>query len=219
MVYLKHITSVHFVVGSLVMLFKYTALMRRLHINAPLMCLPAQLHSVRASWKGKLGSGSFENKKICYSFHVNILFFWIVSTHSWKVLRSQCLESEIREPSAVQSSDKTPVATTDWCDDADDWGMDSEEKLGNEQTRTAQPETDNLTASLEVSSRLQDLCINRSADGEDPGPATDTPTFQSFYISVVEEADFVGQNDLEHANRLLKEYEEREGRAVGEIAW
>ncbi|KAF4081229.1 hypothetical protein AMELA_G00159170 [Ameiurus melas] len=133
---------------------------------------------------------------------------------SWKALRSQCMESEIREPSACQSSDKTPVSSTDWCDDADDWGMDSEENVRNEQTCTAQPETDNLTASQEVSSRLQDLCINI----ESAGQPTDTPTFQSFYISVVEETDLVGQNDLEHANRLLKEYEEREGMAVREIA-
>lgn len=134
--------------------------------------------------------------------------------HSWKALRSQCMESEIREPSACQSSDKTPVSSTDWCDDADDWGMDSEENVYNEQTCTAQPETDDLTASLEVSSRLQDLCINV----ESAGQPTDIPTFQSFYISVVEETDLVGQNDLEHANRLLKEYEEREGVAIREIA-
>lgn len=133
---------------------------------------------------------------------------------SWKALRSQCMESEIREPSACQSSDKTPVSSTDWCDDADDWGMDSEENVYNEQTCTAQPETDDLTASLEVSSRLQDLCMNV----ESAGQPTDIPTFQSFYISVVEETDLVGQNDLEHANRLLKEYEEREGVAIREIA-
>ncbi|KAB5565567.1 hypothetical protein PHYPO_G00243060 [Pangasianodon hypophthalmus] len=137
---------------------------------------------------------------------------------SWKVLRSQCLESEIKETSECQSSDRTAVSTTDWCDDADDWGMDSEENVGNEQARTAQPETDNLTASLEVSSRLQDLCINGSVGVEAAGPPTDTPTFQSFYISVAEEADLVGQNDLAHANRLLKEYEEREGVAVREVS-
>lgn len=138
---------------------------------------------------------------------------------SWKAVRSQCLESEIKETSACQSSDRTPVSTTDWCDDADDWGMDSEENTDSEQTRTAQPETSHQKASLDVSSRLQDLCINGSAGVEAAGPPTDTPTFQSFYISVVDEADLVGQNDLEHANRLLKEYEEREGVAVQEIAW
>lgn len=125
----------------------------------------------------------------------------------------------MKEPSEYQSSDRTPVLTTDWCEDADDWGMDSEETMGNEQPSTAQLETDNLTASQDVSSKLQGLCINKSAGVETAGPPKDTPTFQSFYISVVEEADLVGQNDLEHANRLLKEYEEREGVGVKEITW
>ncbi|XP_060771023.1 programmed cell death protein 2-like [Neoarius graeffei] len=136
---------------------------------------------------------------------------------SWKAVRSQCLEFEIKETSACQSSDRTPVSTTDWCDDADDWGMDSEENTDSEQTCKAQPETGHQKASLDVSSRLQDLCINGSAGVEAAGPPTDSPTFQS-YISVMDEADLVGQNDLEHANRLLKEYEEREGVAVREIA-
>lgn len=125
----------------------------------------------------------------------------------------------MKQPSECRRSDITPVSTTDWCDDADDWGMDSEENVSNELTGAAQPESDKLTASLEVSSRLQDLCINSSACVEAAGLPSDTPTFQSFYISVVEEADLVGQNDLEHAKRLLKEYEEREGMAVREIAW
>lgn len=150
---------------------------------------------------------------------VNILFCYIVSMFlSWKALRSQCLGSEIKEPSECQSSDKTPVPTTDWCDDADDWGMDSEENVCSEQTSTAPLETDIQTASQEVSSRLQDLSISRSAGVEAARRATDTPTFQSFYISVVEEADLVGQNDLEHEYRLLKEYEEREGEVARETA-
>lgn len=134
--------------------------------------------------------------------------------HSWKAFRSQCLESDIKEPSGNWSTDNTTVSTTDWCDDADDWGMDSEKKVRNEQTGAAQLETDNLTASLEVSSRLQDLCINSSTSAEAP---SDTPTFQSFYISVVEETDLVDHSDLEHANKLLREYEEREGMAIKEI--
>lgn len=151
-------------------------------------------------------------------FSVHILFCFIVSMFlSWKALRSQCLGSEIKEPSECPSSD-TPVPTTDWCDDADDWGMDSEENVCNEQTSTAQLETDIQTASQEVRNRLQDLSISRSAGVEAARRAADTPTFQSFYISVVEEADLVGPNDLEHENRLLKEYEEREGEVAREIA-
>ncbi|KAM9496838.1 programmed cell death protein 2-like isoform 5-T5 [Clarias gariepinus] len=157
LVYLIHITSASFVAGSLVMSFRYTAPLRFLCITAPLMCLPALLLSVTASWE-------------------------------------------------------------DWCDDADDWGMDSEKNVGSGQTGTAQSEIGNFTESLDVSTRLQELCISRSAGVKDAESPTDIPTFQSFYISVVEETDLVGQKDLEHANKLLKEYEEREGVAVGEIA-
>lgn len=134
---------------------------------------------------------------------------------SWKVCRSQCLESEIKESSACQGSLREPVATTDWCDDADDWG--TEENSSSKRTHAAYSEKANLTASLEVSSRLQDLCINSSEGVQAAGAATDSPTFQPFYISVVEEADLVGQNDLEYAHGLLKEYEEREGVAIREI--
>ncbi|KAM9496835.1 programmed cell death protein 2-like isoform 2-T2 [Clarias gariepinus] len=137
---------------------------------------------------------------------------------SWKALRSQCLESETKQPSVCQSSMTTSFSTTDWCDDADDWGMDSEKNVGSGQTGTAQSEIGNFTESLDVSTRLQELCISRSAGVKDAESPTDIPTFQSFYISVVEETDLVGQKDLEHANKLLKEYEEREGVAVGEIA-
>ncbi|KAF5903898.1 protein BANP isoform X1, partial [Clarias magur] len=137
---------------------------------------------------------------------------------SWKALRSQCLENETKQPSVCQSSSTTSLSTKDWCDDADDWGMDAEENVGNGQTGTAQSETDNFTESLDVGTRLQELCISESAVVKTAEPPTDIPTFQSFYISVVEETDLVGQKDLEHANRLLKEYEEREGVAVREIA-
>lgn len=62
----------------------------------------------------------------------------------------------------------------------------------------------------DVSSRLQEL---RLGDDEDE----DAPVFRPFYISVVEESDLGGQDDLEHAQQLLREYENREGVAVGEL--
>ncbi|KAI4894580.1 hypothetical protein NFI96_018800 [Prochilodus magdalenae] len=145
---------------------------------------------------------------------------------SWKALRSQFLESEMKQPAESQGTDslqaKQPaMSTTDWCDEADDWGMEAEdnkpENRSQASTDTAQPETDSITAGPDVSSRLQGLCLNGPGDREGAVPPTAMPTFQPFYISVVEETDLVGHNDLEHANRLLREYEEREGVAVGEI--
>ncbi|XP_062857610.1 programmed cell death protein 2-like [Trichomycterus rosablanca] len=137
---------------------------------------------------------------------------------SWLVIRSQFLENEIKQPTECKTVVKPPVSTTDWCDEADDWGMDAENNNDSKltDTATAQPVTDELTAGLDVSSRLQGLCIDEVTGNETAGTSRSGPTFQPYYISVVEETDLVGHKDLEHANRLLKEYEQREGVAVRE---
>ncbi|XP_030645782.1 programmed cell death protein 2-like [Chanos chanos] len=137
-------------------------------------------------------------------------------SESWSVLRSQCLESEIKP---VQGADgvpvkESPMSSTDWCEDADDWGM------GNEDTETgavgqiqsaAQPQ--NIPPyGLDVTCRLQDLSIEGR---EEHWP--NQPAFQAFYISVVNETDFDGHISVDHANRLLKEYEKREGIVVGNL--
>lgn len=63
---------------------------------------------------------------------------------------------------------------------------------------------------MDVSSRLQDLTLRESLD--------DVPVFRAFFISAVEESDLFGEgDDLEHAQELLREYERREGVAVGEL--
>lgn len=44
------------------------------------------------------------------------------------------------------------------------------------------------------------------------------PVLRPFFVSVVEEADLGGEeDDLQHAQKLLKEYERREGVTVGEL--
>lgn len=63
---------------------------------------------------------------------------------------------------------------------------------------------------MDVSSRLQHLSLGESLDN--------VPAFRPFFISVVEEADLSGEgDDLEHAQELLREYERREGVALGEL--
>ncbi|XP_041948825.1 programmed cell death protein 2-like [Alosa pseudoharengus] len=133
---------------------------------------------------------------------------------SWRVLRSQCLESDIKssteglraEDPAVQQA---PMASTDWCDDADDWG---EEEDGGEtwtasKTQTLQNATVFSTeAAPDVSSQLQSLSISSTED-----PQLKGPMFQPFYVSVVEESDFAWDSGMEHAKELLREYEQREG--------
>ena len=62
----------------------------------------------------------------------------------------------------------------------------------------------------DVSSCLQDLSLGESQE--------DVPVLRPFFISVVEEADLGGEeDDLQHAQQLLKEYERREGVTVGEL--
>lgn len=45
----------------------------------------------------------------------------------WAVLRSQCLEAEVRTPGPPAPAQEAPMRVTDWCDTADDWGMGGEE--------------------------------------------------------------------------------------------
>lgn len=71
-------------------------------------------------------------------------------------------------------------------------------------------------------SQLQELHLSEAADvsgslntdlllREEMVMATSAPVFHSYYISVVDEADYAGFLDTDHANKLLKEYQQREG--------
>lgn len=140
-------------------------------------------------------------------------------SESWRVLRSQCLESDIKsstegpgvKDSAVQQA---PMANTDWCDDADDWGVEDD---GVETWSASKPLTSQNApvfppAAPDVSSQLQSLSISTTEEPQHKGPV-----FQPLYVSVVEEADFAWDSGMEHAQKLLREYEQREGMAVEEL--
>ncbi|XP_066525358.1 programmed cell death protein 2-like [Hoplias malabaricus] len=146
---------------------------------------------------------------------------------SWKAIRSQVLESEVKQNSEHQDfsvgkeKQEAAMSTTDWCDEADDWGMEAEDNKPENSSQTninmAPTVEDNFTNGSDVSTRLQGLCLNSPQESGGAVIPTSVSTFQPFYISVVEESDLVGYSDLEHANRLLREYEERERLAVGDI--
>ncbi|XP_029992453.1 programmed cell death protein 2-like [Sphaeramia orbicularis] len=138
----------------------------------------------------------------------------------WRVLRSQCLETEVAQtPSQPVPAQEAPLSATDWCDTADDWGMEEEQEDGwggdaKSQNTPQQeaPETKETQAAgeMDVSSRLQDLHLG--------GAPEDAPVFHPFFISVVEESDLGGEeDDLAHAQDLLRDYERREGVAVAEL--
>ncbi|XP_040893494.1 programmed cell death protein 2-like isoform X2 [Toxotes jaculatrix] len=145
-------------------------------------------------------------------------------SESWRVLRSQCLETEVaaaQKPSRPAPAQEAPLSATDWCEAADDWGMKEEGDDGwgggvkkdsqvQEQASVPEAEEGPALSEMDVSSRLHDLSLGESHE--------DVSVFRPFFISVVEESDLCGEDDdLEHAQELLREYERREGVVVGEL--
>ncbi|KAI3371341.1 hypothetical protein L3Q82_023550 [Scortum barcoo] len=155
-------------------------------------------------------------------FHRNIRLFACPASECsgrpecWRALRSQCLEEEAAAgtPCRPAPPQEAPLPATHWCDAADDWGEEEEEEEGGggveeDQQEAAETICEAVTG-IDVSSRLQDLSLGESQE--------DVPVLGSFFISVVEESDLGGEDDdLQHAQELLREYERREGVAVGEL--
>ncbi|XP_038562485.1 programmed cell death protein 2-like isoform X1 [Micropterus salmoides] len=129
----------------------------------------------------------------------------------WRVLRSQGLEAA----AAAQGPNPArgpPLSATDWCDTADDWGMEEGGGGGGAkevQEEAAAPEAE-AAGEADVSSQLRDLSLGDSQQG--------VPVLRPFFIGVAEESDLGGEEvDLQHAEELLREYERREGVAVVEL--
>ncbi|XP_062474221.1 programmed cell death protein 2-like [Pezoporus occidentalis] len=148
---------------------------------------------------------------------------------SWKVLRSQYLQTQEKETQdySVKQKQESHFTPKDWCDEADDWGVSdgaetpactSLQLLGSNEAVSS-----SLSRELECASQLQQLCLSEAVDSgslnthspvsegmvmETSGSA---PVFQPFYISVVDEEDYTGFLDTDHADRLFKEYQQREG--------
>ncbi|XP_054856139.1 programmed cell death protein 2-like isoform X2 [Eublepharis macularius] len=142
-------------------------------------------------------------------------------SESWMVLRSQYLETQRKEVQDCKSKQKQEVAPKDWCDGADDWGEDNDMVSSED---TCSPSLGLLAASHpfpgegDCASRLQALSLHEIA-GVPPLSCSDNPTgkeqiapvWQPYYISAVEEDDYLGYSDTDHAQKLLKEYQQREG--------
>ncbi|KAM9854200.1 programmed cell death protein 2-like [Aulostomus maculatus] len=125
----------------------------------------------------------------------------------WRALRSQGLEAAGR-PAPVQEA---PLAATDWCESADDWGPEEDGwSAGSTQpAECTDPVASHVAGEDDASSRLQSLRLD---DLQTPA------VFCPFFISVVEESDLGGKEDeLAHAQELLREYERREGLVVAEL--
>ncbi|XP_043979974.1 programmed cell death protein 2-like [Gambusia affinis] len=131
---------------------------------------------------------------------------------SWTVLRSQCAEA----PNQSSTPQVVVPSATDWCEFADDWGMEREEDDSGcrggddhqQQSEDLQTGVSPTVCPMDVSSGLQQLSLVEFED---------VPVFRPFFISVVEESELCEEDDqLAHAQELLREYERREGAAVWE---
>ncbi|XP_074439017.1 programmed cell death protein 2-like [Larus michahellis] len=150
--------------------------------------------------------------------------------HSWKVLRSQYLQAEEKEPrdSSVKQKQEWNFAAKDWCDEADNWGVcdgaESPACASLQLLGLNEAVSSSFSGELECASQFQQLRLSEAMDGPgslsthppvSEGMVMDTsssdPVFQPFYISVVDEEDYTGYLDTEHADKLLKEYQQREG--------
>ncbi|NXG51957.1 PDD2L protein, partial [Psilopogon haemacephalus] len=149
---------------------------------------------------------------------------------SWKVLRSQYLQTQEKETRKCSTNQKqaSNFAAKDWCAEADDWGVcdgaESPTSASLQLLGLNEAVGSSLSRELECASQFQQLCLAEAADG--PGALnisppdsqamgtaaqSSAPLFQPFYIAVVNEEDYTDFLDTEHADKLLKEYQQREG--------
>ncbi|NXG75665.1 PDD2L protein, partial [Baryphthengus martii] len=121
-------------------------------------------------------------------------------------------------------------AAKDWCDEADDWGgCDGAELPARASLQLLglnEAVSSSLSREVECASQFQQLRLSEATDGlgslnahpsdgegteMTTATASSAPVFQPFYISVVDEEDYAGFLDTDHADKLLKEYQQREG--------
>ncbi|XP_013932032.1 PREDICTED: programmed cell death protein 2-like [Thamnophis sirtalis] len=136
------------------------------------------------------------------------------NSESWKVLRSQYLQiprKEIQDCTQKQEQERTQ-AVTDWCNGADDWGENGEEAPSElSATFHSFPRETQCAALLQRMSLGKNTGDFPDMTQEEPiKPSSCAQEFQPYYISVVEEEDYLCWEDLEDAQRLLKEYQQRE---------
>ncbi|XP_055674517.1 programmed cell death protein 2-like isoform X2 [Falco peregrinus] len=148
----------------------------------------------------------------------------------WTVLRAQSLVAYLDNalfafPSQKQESN---FAAKDWCDEADDWGVcdgaESPACASLQLLGLNEAVSSSVSREADCASQFQQLRLSEAVDGSgslnahspvSEGTVTATsssaPVFKPFYISVVDEEDYSGFIDTDHADELWKEYQQREG--------
>ncbi|XP_033105496.1 programmed cell death protein 2-like isoform X2 [Anneissia japonica] len=142
---------------------------------------------------------------------------------SWDILRSQKVAAP-KSKKAETKVDEVVLATSDWCNDADDWGCDGDNNdctdLSLQAERFCDKEGYNGGNKLEISEQ-SNVC-EQGVTGDFTSQMLDlrlhddlvvqaeaTDEFLSFYINVFEEP--TEHTHTAHELRLVKEYEKREG--------
>ncbi|NXB17938.1 PDD2L protein, partial [Rhagologus leucostigma] len=151
---------------------------------------------------------------------------------------SQAQEKQTRD-AGVRQKQESNFHVEDWCEDADDWGAcDGAESPACASLQLLGQKA-SVSSEVECASQFQQLHLSEAASGpgpqdthpaacedtDGPGPqdkhpaacedvvmatAGSAPVFQPFYINVVDEEDYMGFLDTDHADKLLKEYQQRE---------
>nr|XP_033791687.1 programmed cell death protein 2-like [Geotrypetes seraphini] len=147
-------------------------------------------------------------------------------SESWKVLRSQYLEVQGKEEPKSPSKQEAKLTIKDWCEDADDWGTHEEEVIGRTSTRVPNfngSHSSKLCVDMECTAPLQGLALDEDIDVSVGALRSHTPVegglimtspvpqLQPYYIGVIEEQEYADCTDADHAQKLLKEYQQREG--------
>ncbi|XP_034089799.1 programmed cell death protein 2-like [Gymnodraco acuticeps] len=157
---------------------------------------------------------------ICPPHHRTLYLFACTgcssSSETWRVIRSQRPEETSCRKAPIQEA----PAASEWCDTAEDWGEEEEEEEeesggGRKESQVQEEEAapqEEAAGEMHVSLGLQDLTLG------DDVPEENVPELRSFFISVAEESELCGEEDeLHHAQKLLREYERREGVSAGQM--
>ncbi|XP_044289859.1 programmed cell death protein 2-like [Varanus komodoensis] len=147
---------------------------------------------------------------------------------SWKALRTQYLQVQRKgqQDWNLEQKEECIPAAKGWCEEADDWGEDSGVvPPGLAPSRShldPLPATDPLPGEEDCAAQFQGLRLGKAPHASAPSSSRDptgkelvasscVPVFRSYFIAVVDEEDYLGCEDTGHVQRLLMEYQKREG--------
>ncbi|KAJ1083303.1 hypothetical protein NDU88_003462 [Pleurodeles waltl] len=141
------------------------------------------------------------------------------NTERWKILRSQHLDTQVGKKQECSDQQREITSAKDWCEEADDWGLNEEAEAQGDMSQhlltTSASKVSTSTAEAECTDNFHNLSLS------EPGQGLVLPlsyiVLPSHHISVMDEEDYTGCIDVHHAQKLLKEYQQREGVDVEQL--